>query len=157
MSQTFVLLGLFILFKSLDWAGWMCVFWLICPVCRRCVRWWPSIFMATVFFHLISSLPSVPPPPYTVIITATKETAFPLCSGKVPLAMLKCFSFLCLLSLGKWWGGNLIENQGKKGIITKKRKRQPSTRDSNHQWSLLSFQCAVNNSSKETKGKQICK
>lgn len=41
------------------------------------------------------------PPPNTVIITATKETAFPLCSGKVPLAMLKCSSFLCLLSLGK--------------------------------------------------------
>lgn len=45
----------------------------------------------------------------------------------------------------------------KKGNNYKEEKRHPSTRDSNHHWSLLSFHSAVNNSSKETKGKQICK
>lgn len=61
-----------------------------------------SIFMFTVFFHLISTLPSVLfflAVFYSVIITTTKEAAFPRDSGKVPLAMLKCFCFFSFSSV----------------------------------------------------------
>lgn len=86
----------------------VCVFSLICPVCGRCVRW-PSqhICVYSIFPFDLYSLPSLlffPAVSYSVIITTTKEAAFPLDSRKVPLAMLKCMGFFFLLLACCHWG-----------------------------------------------------
>lgn len=124
MSQTFVLLGLFILFKPLDWAGWMCVFWLICPVCRRCVRWWPSIFMATVFFHLISSLPSAPPPPpLHSNHYSNKRDRLSAMQWKGSTCNAKMLFFFVSVVTGEMMGGKLDWKSGKKGNNYKEKKK----------------------------------
>lgn len=73
----------------------------ICPMCGRCARWpLQHICVYSIFPFDLYSLASLdffsPAVSYSVIITTTKEAAFPLDSGKVPLAMVKCTRFIYL-------------------------------------------------------------
>lgn len=147
----------------------MCVF-LIYPACRR----WLSkhICVLGIFFHLLFTHCL-----FFFLFIFSQQCNH--CDNKgswIPCSWWKgstrhvklCFlcvffiSFFCGVFLffhlsvgkGKWKTWLKISNKWKQ---LQRAESHRSTHDSNHHWSPLLFLSMVNNSSKETKGKQICK